>query len=306
MDVLTQLIQIAQPQAELDLRCQMSGTYEIPHTVSSKGTAPFHLVLAGECLIETEQGILKAQAGDFVIFPRGAAHSIRSVTTSNLFHSVYRDDSGILPMNRIGDGVVEADLLCGHFKYEHEASKLLFQSLPDQLHISLLNDESNIPLQAIVDWTRQEANQGFPGALAIVTALCQSLLTIALRRFGENAHSPMNTLAVVVDPRLSVSVQALLKYPEKNWTIDTLGQISAMSRASYARHFKETTGLTVFEFITQVRMSMACHLLSKTDSQVSAVALEVGYQSEAAFGKAFKKHTGILPGQYRRTKSSFQ
>ena len=87
-------------------------------------------------------------------------------------------------------------------------------------------------------------------------------------------------------------------------TIEALGELAAMSRASYARRFREAAGMTVFEFMTRTRMAIACDLLRSTRRNVGDICMEVGYQSEAAFGKAFKKHMAEMPGQYRRRQKS--
>ncbi|MBN4683830.1 helix-turn-helix transcriptional regulator, partial [Pandoraea nosoerga] len=95
-------------------------------------------------------------------------------------------------------------------------------------------------------------------------------------------------------------VQAMLTAPEQAWTIDALADLAAMSRATYARHFKARAGMTVWDFLTRVRMALACDALMHTRLSVGEISTNVGYQSEAAFGKAFKQQLGITPARYRR------
>lgn len=300
MDILTRLIHMARPQASLDLRCQLSGAYEIPHSPAPDGVTPFHLVLAGSCRFETARGSLVAHAGDFVLFARGGAHTIRDDGARAPAATLRMRYDGLLPLRRGGKGPPDVDLLCGHFQHAGGPGELLFRSLPDPLRASLSGDSSPALLQAVVDLMRDEAASDRPGALAIVTTLSQALLTLALRRHGEQPGGEAGILALLSDARLGASVQALLKDPGQGWTIEALGKLAAMSRASYARRFREAAGITVFEFISRVRMAIACDLLRGTRRNVGDIGMEVGYQSEAAFGKAFRQHIGEMPGQYRR------
>lgn len=300
MDALTRLIHMARPQAGLDLRCQLSGAYEIPQAEAPDGIIPFHLVLAGRCRIESSHGPLTTRAGDFILFPRGGAHRICDDGSQGARGATRTRHDGMLPLRRVGKGAVDADLLCGHFEHARGPGELLFRSLPDPLHVSLQDDESSASLQPVVALMRREAQKRGPGALAIVTALSQTLLAMALRRSGERLGGQASMLALLADARLGASVQALLKEPGRDWTIEVLAGLAAMSRAHYARRFREASGMTVFEFMTQARMAIACDLLRETRRAVGDIGMEVGYQPEAAFGKAFRQRVGEFPGQYRR------
>ncbi|MBB5190991.1 AraC family transcriptional activator of mtrCDE [Silvimonas terrae] len=304
MDMLTHLIQLARPQAGLDIRCLLGGNYDLPHAAAPAGSAPFHVVLAGACRIETEGGTpILARAGDFILV-RGA-HRVRNITVSHAGGTdpIRMTHDGLLPLRRTGHGTPEVDLLCGHFDYVRGPNELLFKTLPDPLHVSLLeNDGDDISgvLQSLVALMRKEAAAQRAGALAVVTALSQALFAMALRNHGEHHPGQASVLGLIADPRLSAAAQALLKDPGKAWTIETLGDLAMMSRATFARHFREKSGMTVWQFLTEVRMALASDLLRETRRSAADIGMQVGYQSEAAFGKAFRQHTGEMPGQYRR------
>lgn len=314
MDALTRLVQLTRPQASLDLRCQFAGAYAVPHAPAASGTAPFHLVLAGTCFIDTDAGRVQAQAGDFILFPHGGAHDIHG-GSAGARAAIRTEHDGMLPLRRSGKGAAEVDLLCGHFDYAHGPGEMLFRGLPDPLHVSLLTaqdsedgkdaEEATALLSVLVALMRQEAASRQAGALAIVTALSQALLVMALRRHAADSRSRSRdgaggVLALLADARLGAAVQAVLKEPGRAWTIETLGAMAAMSRASFARHFSARAGISVFAFMTQVRMAVACDLLRDTRRSAGDIGMEVGYQSEAAFGKAFRQLVGVSPGQYRR------
>lgn len=301
MDALTRLIQLARPQASLELRCQLTGKFALPHQ-SPKDIAPFHLALHGRCAIETPDGsVLTLEAGDIVMFPRGGAHWIRDVDlrAKRATRPTFSHD-GMLTLERVGSGEPDIDLLCGRFEYAHGPAALLLRALPDPLHVSLVEGDSASHLHALVALMRDEAERRQPGALAIVTALSQALFAMALRAYGAQHPDAANVLTLSSDARMGPSIRALLAEPGRPWTIEELGSLSAMSRATYARHFREKAGMTVWEFLNQVRMTIAADLLRRTTRNAADIGMEVGYQSEAAFGKAFQQYMGMPPGRYRR------
>ncbi|NML32835.1 cupin domain-containing protein [Paraburkholderia antibiotica] len=311
MDTLSRLIDLARPQASLDLRCLLSGAFDIDHAPLEAGIAPFHLVLDGACVIETVGGAqLELQAGDFMLFPRGAAHRVRDVKRSAGGLPLQLGHDGMLPLRRNdraeGDASAvhaihaDVDLLCGRFVYAPGSSALLLNALPDPLHVSLGGAHTLDALQTLIALMRGEAERRQPGALAIVTALSHALFAIALRVHGERNANSAGVLALLTDARLGASVQAMLDAPERAWTIAELGERVAMSRATYARHFNERAGVTVMDFLTQIRMTIAGDLLLRTQRSAAEIGEMVGYQSEAAFGKAFAQSVGVTPGRYRR------
>ncbi|MBJ6764834.1 AraC family transcriptional regulator [Myxococcaceae bacterium JPH2] len=302
MDALSQFIQLTRPQASLDLRCRFQGPISVPHDQAQGGQVLFHLVLAGSCLMKTVGRTIPLHAGDFILFPRGHAHTLQiPARTANAPAYKPRDGhDGMLPLRQTGRGVAEVDLLCGRFVHEPGSTTLLVRTLPDPLHVSLRESASFPALQAVIELMRQEADGRAPGALAIVTSLSQALLTLALRVHGQHQNAAPGTLTLLSDAYLGPSVQAMLTAPERAWTIDALADLAAMSRATYARHFKARANMTMWEFLTLVRMTLACEHLRHSRDNVGEIGERVGYQSEAAFGKTFKQKLGMTPAQYRR------
>ncbi|WP_341319029.1 AraC family transcriptional regulator [Paraburkholderia sp. IMGN_8] len=308
MDTLSRLIDLARPQGSLDLRCLLTGGFDIDHAQMEAGVAPFHLVLDGACVVETADGTqIPLSAGDFMLFPRGAAHRVRDVQQMPATAPLMLTHDGMLPLRRNDDDGGNSshsgaglDLLCGRFVYAPGSSALLLNALPDPFHVSLGGVQQLGALQTLIALMRSESEQRQPGALAIVTALSHALFAMALRVHGERNASTSGVLALLADARLAASVQGMLAAPERAWTIAELGELAAMSRATYARHFNERAGMTVMDFLTQIRMTIACDLLQRTQRSAAEIGEAVGYQSEAAFGKAFAQSVGVTPGRYRR------
>lgn len=301
MDALSQLIELTRLQGSLDLRCQQAGRFAMDHVMAPTGEAPFHLVLAGRCVVELERGAtLSLGAGDLVVLPRGHAHRLRDAGATTLGGPLHIDTDGPLPIHRHAHGDAELDLLCGRFHYAPGSVGLLMTALPDALHVSLTESAGLDQLHALIALLRTEVQRQQPGALAIVTALSHALFVMALRAHVEHGTTPACLLALLIDPRLGRSVQAMLREPARDWTVETLAEQASMSRASFARGFQHKGGLSPWELLTRLRMHMAVDFLLRGNAPVADVAQQVGYQSEAAFGKVFRRHTGITPARFRR------
>lgn len=310
MDALSQLLSLGRSRVELDVRCLLDGPFAMPHDPLPPGEAAFHLLLAGTCRLRTADGrTLQLADGDFVLLPAGSAHDLfdagagRSRPAAPLRDS-HAGGGAVLPVktnldSNEPDGA-SVDLLCGRFVYARGAGELLMRTLPHVLHVGLREASGPASLQLLTSVLRTEASNAHPGAGAIVNAFGQALLAYALRAYGRDARVPSGWLALAADARLGQSVQAVLQAPEKPWTVESLGEASAMSRATYARHFREKAGMSVGAFVAQIRMMHACALLQDTQRGQAEIGQAVGYQSEAAFGKAFRAVLGTTPGRWRR------
>ncbi|RQS54032.1 AraC family transcriptional regulator [Burkholderia sp. Bp8986] len=311
MDALSQLLSLGRSHVELDVRCLLDGPFAMPHDPLPPGEAAFHLLLSGTCRLRTADGrTLRLADGDFVLLPAGDAHDLSDVGGGGARPPVasLREPGAaggaVLPVKSNRDPADPADasvdLLCGRFIYARGAGELLMRTLPRVLHVGLRAASGPASLQLLTSVLRAEASSAQPGARAIVNALGQALLAYALRAYGRDARVPAGWLALAADARLGPSVQAVLQAPAQAWTVESLGAASAMSRATYARHFREKAGMSVGAFVAQIRMMHACALLQGTQRGQAEIGQAVGYQSEAAFGKAFRAVLGTTPGRWRR------
>jgi AraC family transcriptional regulator, activator of mtrCDE len=301
MDALNQVIQLTRLQGSLDLRCYLAGRFAIDHEAEPPGEAPFHLVLAGRCLLELNPGTtLTLNTGDMVVLPRGHAHVIRDIGAHTVVGTLRMERDGPLPVRRNTYGDAELDLLCGRFRYVPTAAGLLMRALPEALHVSLADNTELEQLRGLIALFRAEVQQLQPGALTIVNALSQALFVLALRAYMQRHATPPSLLALLIDPRLGRSVQAMLRQPEKAWSVASLAECAAMSRATFARAFQAVAHMSPWELLTLLRMHIAADLLTEGSMGSASIAERVGYQSDAAFAKAFRRHAGTTPAQFRR------
>lgn len=306
MDVLSRLIELARLQPTLDIRCRLQGAFHIDHESVAAGTLPFHLILGGDCLIRLGSGReITLRSGDFLLLPRGDAHAIVGLRPRGEAPPLRIAAGGMLPLRENGEGEADVDLLCGHFDCAPGSAALLLDSLPDVFHVSLTAESEEL-LKMLVAVLYRETVEERPGALAIITATCLSLFIMAVRAGKVSAVASSGLRQLLGDARLGKSAVAMMSSPAFGWTIDDLARHSAMSRATYARQFRERAGMTVGVFLADIRMMLASDLLLRTRRAVADIAAEVGYESEAAFGKAFKARRGITPARFRAAEQARQ
>lgn len=300
MDALTRLLDLADVRGVLDLRCRLAGGFSLDPVDAGPGEAPFHLVLAGRAVMERSgQPALPMEAGDLFVLPRGTRHRVHDPARQAPV-AVETDRDGALPIGCNTKGVAELDLLCGRFTFAPDAGALLFGALPEVLRVRLAHNPAANGPGGIVELFRGEIARMDPGAPAIVTALTQALLVVALRAAWREERVPPSLLALVNDPRLGQAILAMLREPAREWTVAALAEQAAMSRATFARHFEARGKLAPREALTLLRMHLAAGLLRRGELTAGAVADRVGYRSESAFGKAFSRAMGVTPARFRR------
>ncbi|WP_210644540.1 AraC family transcriptional regulator [Pseudomonas sp. Tri1] len=299
MNAVDKLISLASVRGSLDLRCQFQGDWAVEHEQQALGTAPYHIVLAGECRVEFPDGQrLPMRAGDILLLPRGARHLMHSPGKTVAPTTPDVVPGSTLPIHRIGGASPELDMLCGGFHFNR--ASLLFASLPEYLVIPSGALPANGPLPALVKVIRGEADGDKVGARFLLDALSQALFTLILRAHLANHGQDSGSLALLGDKRLGRAWQAMLADPAHEWTIQSLAETASMSRASFMRAFVRVAGVSPWALLTQVRMELAFGLLNHSHLGLSDIAVQVGYQSQAAFSKKFKDIYGQPPGRMRR------
>ncbi|WP_448097395.1 AraC family transcriptional regulator [Luteibacter yeojuensis] len=301
MDALTRVLELANVQGALDVRCYLAGGFSLDHAEALPGEAPFHLVLAGAATLELPgRATVDMAAGDLVVLPQGTRHRIRDDGPRSAVIEPLLDHRGPLDIKRNTLGPADLDLLCGRFTFAPDAARLLLNALPEVLHVKLADDHGLAALEAIVGIFRDEVTRLEPGALSVVTALTRALFVFALRAHLRQGTLPPSLLSLMGDPRLGNAVLAMLREPAREWTVATLAAEAAMSRATFARHFEAKGKIPPHEVLTLLRMHLAGDLLRRGELTAGAVADRVGYKSESAFGKTFTRVMGTTPARFRR------
>ncbi|RUL64173.1 AraC family transcriptional regulator [Dyella dinghuensis] len=300
MDSLSHLVRTLSVSGRVDLHCLLAGIWIADQPKAPPGHVPYHVVFAGGVRVRMGHNVHEFEAGDILVFPHGAGHVLESIA-QDANHTPSDDNlqqhfNGVVTeLIHPGEGPA-LEMLCGEFVLG-ETGIWLLRALPDVLRISAKDRPSVLSL---VGMMRDESVEPKPGSAAVVTELSTALFTLLLRRVMTEQVVHGSVLALLADTRISRAVDAVLQNPAQPWTVDTLAKQAHLSRATFARHFTQRSGMAPLEWVTQVRMELAARLLTHDGLAANHVAERCGYASEAAFGRVFKKHYQVGPGAYRR------
>ena len=298
MDCLDKLIQLAQVSGEVNIRCLFQGQWQIqPNIAENQYVGAFHLIEQGECWLTLDKKQIHLQAGDIFFLPQNRPHLIagqaQNLSKNNVPHA-QDNRSTLFKVYSIGQNSADLKMFCGLFYYSKPS--LLIDSLPEYLHLSL----NDTPVQPLIRLMQQEADNHQSGAKSLMDALVTVLFIYILRHGLQANLLHCGLFAGLQDKRLGKVVEQLFNAPQQAWNMDALAALAAMSRANFMRVFQQKIGMAPGKFLTQLRLQEAALLLNKTQKNILSVALEVGYQSEAHFSKAFKALYGMTPSQYRK------
>ncbi|MFE5289474.1 AraC family transcriptional regulator [Nocardia sp. NPDC056611] len=256
----------------------------------------FHVVLQGSCWLVPPGGEPMALGvGDVIFMPRGADHLL----VDSLDSAVTEQARPGEPREITGPGA-RCVLVCGAYGLGRQRSHPLLDELPEFIHLPA-RPGRHPALRGAVDLLAAEISEPRAGTDAAIPALLETLLLFALRAwFDDRADAPTGWAAAFADPAVATALRAMHEAPERGWAVPELAAVAGVSRATLARRFTATVGEPPLSYLTRWRMLTAARLLRESDTPLSTVARKVGYQSEFAFAKAFKREYGLAPGQYRR------
>lgn len=258
----------------------------------------FHVVADGGCWLEVD-GVtpIELGSGDVVIIGRGRGHALRDARTSRTMPLMEFLETGGFASRPAADGT---KLVCGCFQLESLPDDPLLAALPPVMHARSLVREIGWLGETIKVLDRESASEE-PGADTVVNRLCDALFVFVLRRLlAELPAGERGWLHALVDPQLGPALRAIHEKPADPWTVADLASRAGMSRSAFAAHFAEVVGEAPIEYLSRWRLRKAASMLRAGNAGIAEIAGRVGYDSEAAFSKAFKRSLGITPGAFRR------
>jgi AraC-like DNA-binding protein len=185
--------------------------------------------------------------------------------------------------------------------FDHLAGQRLIEQLPELLVIDSFDGDSNGWLQSSLQFISQEAHVLKPGGETIITHLADILVIQAIRTWVNRApEASTGWLAALRDKKIGQALAAIHRDPEQEWTIESLARVVGMSRSGFSAKFTELVGDSAKSYLTKWRMQIARQRLVASTTPVAIIAEQLGYNSEAAFCRAFKRNIGVTPGSIRR------
>ena len=306
MKSLDRLIELADLRGSLDLRCLLQGDWRVDHAQAEPGMALYHIVLSGHCVAEFEdRSRIELKKGDLLLLPRGASHVLSSPSDGTPVsrpvpaeaRTTMAPDS-LVPVKRIGAEGELLDMLCGSIRHAPHAS--LFAGVPDRILVPASQVQDHATMDAIVTILRNEIDTSKPGSRTVIDALSTVLFALSMREHLKQRPDAAGTLSLLSDRRMAAVLQAMLDDPGRHWRVEDFAERAAMSRASFMRAFTRLAGTTPAALLAAVRMECARELLLTTDRSLTQIAIDAGYESEAAFGKKFSATYGQPPGRFRQ------
>jgi AraC-like DNA-binding protein len=269
----------------------------------------FHAVTRGRCLggILGEEPV-RLEAGDLICFPHGDPHVMSSapgLRAPQIDLSLFERPAGKripFPL-KLGAGPSEVHLVCGFLGCDARPFNPLLASLPRVLRASD-RDSPGGWLSRFMEVAETEARTPRPGTEAVLARLSELMFVEVIRRHVESLL-PGRTgwLAGLRDPHVGKALAALHARPEHTWTIDSLGHEAGLSRSALAERFTALVGEPPIQYLGRWRMQVAAGLLASTHDGIAGIAARVGYASEAAFSRAFRKLVGVPPASWRRRRA---
>jgi AraC-like DNA-binding protein len=280
----------------------------------------FHGIVKGSCWAAIAgESPVRLEAGDVILFPQGDPHVISSapgmrapaVDTTFFFsprptqlpYALSMKEAEVTTARLDGGGRDRATVVCGFLGLDARPFNPLLAALPRVLRIpgSTLGADSWVTgfLRAVVT----ESNARRPGGEAVLERMSEMLFVEVLRRHVDSLP-PEQTgwLAGLRDPAVGRALSLIHEKSGEAWTLESLSEEAGLSRSSLHERFVHFIGQPPMQYLTQWRMQLASGLLRDTNRKLLDVALEVGYESEAAFSRAFKRVVGLSPGAWRREK----
>ncbi len=265
----------------------------------------FHVVTAGAARLETgaEQPLL-LRAGELALVTHGAGHLLRSdgdAPAPGILELEREEVSDRYEVLRHGGGGAPTRLVCSAVRFEHPAARNLAAALPDVIRIRALSAPELERMQATLSLMALECAQPRPGGEAVVTRLADILVIQAIRAWLDtDPQARRGWLGALRDPQIGRALALIHADPARAWTVASLAREVAMSRSAFASRFGELVGEPVIQYLTRVRMHAAVNALRDDGATVAQLAASLGYRSQAAFARAFKRELGVAPGAVKR------
>ena len=269
---------------------------------TSEHLISYHILTGGRCYVRLiGEEPVELGPGDVIVFPHGdpnvmsSGRDLRAPGVTTSFADRY-PDTVVLG----NGGPPAATFVCGFLGCDRGPFNPLLMSLPRLLH---MRGMSTAWLDGFARQVTREAQLGRPGAGGVLTRLAELMFIELLRRYlDELPPGQTGWLAGLRDEIVGRVLGLIHAEPGRAWTLDELARRASSSRTSVAKRFTELVGQPPMQYLTQWRMQVAATLLSQSGTKLSAIGRQVGYDSEAAFSRAFKKSAGVAPGAWREVR----
>jgi AraC-like DNA-binding protein len=323
MDALSDVLQVVR----LGGAVYLHGEFTAPWSVSSSSNAElcatflpqservmsYHLVTAGSCwaqLAGDPASAIEVRAGELLVVPQGEEHIMASsldvepVPAAPTIAEHLKTAPGELLQLNYGGGGVATSLLCGFIACDETLGNPLLAMLPRLFKVDMRNDPRSAWLESSLQFAAAEAADWRAGSSIVLGKLSELLFVEAVRRCIESMPATdEGWLAGVRDRFVGRALALMHAQPAYAWTVDELAQRVGLSRSALAQRFADLIGQPPVQYLTRWRLQLAAKELTSANKPLLAIAAQVGYESEAAFNRAFKREFGMPPSSWRKAQA---
>lgn len=322
MDVLSEVLKVVKLDGAVFYNAEFSTPWSF-RSPPSRTVAPYlapgaghviiyHLLTEGRGFARLEDGErVPLEAGDIVIFPHGDAHIMESgdrIGTLDIGKELARILSQGLRLARLGGGGEITRFVCGFMTCEPRLVQVILGGLPRLFKINIRNDAAGRWLENSIRFSVDEVDASRAGSEAVLAKLSEALFVETLRRYiALLPEQQTGWLAGARDPEVGKVLAMMHRHPARPWTIADLAKKAGISRSVLAERFRHYLGEPPMSYLTRWRLQLGAQMLSSTSYSVAQIASEVGYESEPAFNRAFKRELSLPPARFRmKSKSARQ
>ncbi len=314
MDVLSEVLKVVKLQGAMFYNgefsspwslCSPASTAIAPHLAPGAGhVIIYHLLTEGRAsarLVDGER--IGLSAGDLVIFPHGDEHIIENgppTETLNLAKELARIVAQGLKLARLGGGGEVTKFICGFMACDPQLSQVFLSGLPPVFKVSIRNHASGSWLEDSIRFSANESHASRAGGEAVLAKLSEVLFVETLRAYiAQLPVDQTGWLAGARDAEVGKALALMHRNPAHSWTIASLAKEAGVSRSLLVERFRHYLNEAPIAYLTRWRLQLGAQRLASTSYSVAQISSEVGYESEAAFNRAFKREFGIPPGRFR-------
>jgi AraC-like DNA-binding protein len=314
MDVLSEVLKVVKLQGALFYNGEFSSPWSV-RAASSRGLAQYfapgaehviiyHLLIEGRASLRLDDGNrLDLNAGDIVMIPHGDPHIMENgppTQTVDDSHQLAAVLAQGLKLWRFGGGGELTRFVCGYMACDPQLSKVFLAGLPPVFKVSIRDDVSGRWLENSIRFSVNEADTSRAGGEAVLARLSEVLFVEALRTYVANLPTEQTGwLAGARDLEVGKTLALMHRNPAHPWTLATLAKEAGTSRSVLAERFRCYLGEPPMAYLTRWRLQLAAQMLCSTNRSVAQISVQVGYESVAAFNRAFKREFEIPPARFR-------
>jgi AraC family transcriptional activator of mtrCDE len=285
--------------SRLELKAQVfaNGDYCGAWAVDTSGSKkiPFHIIGSGNAWLHfKDDEPRKLCSGDLVIFPNDDSHIMANSPTPPCADSINAGSTSPISADE-----PITNMVCGYFEFRNPSIFPLLDTLPSAVVLESNNSSSGELIKVLVNFMIKELCHERPGHYSVIDQMAFLLFIEVLRQQVASQTVGPGLLTALFDPRIGKVLSVIHQQPEHPWTLEVLADTATMSRSNFAQYFRKLLGLTPMKYLSLWRMNEARRLLETSSFSMAQIAERSGYESEAAFRKAFKNILGETPGAIR-------